>query len=121
MEETTSKVYVLTDKYNRITRCEGGYSIGNIRDFTGWTLIDEGTGDRFNLCQSNYFPDGIYTEDGIPRYKLVDGQAVLRSEAEIADDRAAIPEPVPVADPRDEVIAQLMREVAALKGGEIHV
>lgn len=119
MEETTSKVYVLTDERGRITRCEGGYSIGNIRDFTGWTFIDEGTGDRYNLCQSNYFSDGLCTEDGIPRYKLSNGQAVLRSESELAADLAAVPAPAP--DPRDEVIAQLMREVAALKGGEIRV
>mgnify|MGYP001033042504 FL=1 len=119
MDEFTSKVYVLTDERGRITRCEGGYSIGNIRDFTGWTFIDEGTGDRYNLCQSNYFPDGLCTEDGIPRYKLSNGQAVLRSESELAADLAAVPAPAP--DPRDEAIAQLMREVAALKGGEIRV
>lgn len=97
MEGFTSKVYVYTDEKNRISRCEGGYTIGNIKDFAGWTLIDEGNGDRYNLCQSHYFKGGLYTEDGIPRYKLVDGKAQERTEDEIAADRAAIPAPPPTA------------------------
>ena len=95
MEVAKSKVYVYTDGKGRITRCEGGYTIENIKDFEGWTLIDEGTGDRYNLCQSHYFEGGLYTEDGIPRYKLVDGKAQEHTEDEIAADRAAIPAPPP--------------------------
>lgn len=87
MNENTSKVYVLTDDRSRIIRCEGGYTIGNITDFTGWVQIDEGTGGRYNLCQSHYFEGGLYTEDGIPRYKLVDEAAVERTEEEIEQDR----------------------------------
>ena len=94
MDENTSKVYVLADDRGRIIRCEGGYTTGNITDPENWVQIDEGTGDRFNLCQSNYFDPPLYTEDGVPRYKLVDGQPVERAEAEIAADRAAIVQPV---------------------------
>lgn len=97
MDEFKSKVYVYTDEKSRIICCEGGYTIGNVKDFTGWTLIDEGNGDRYNLCQSHYFEGGLYTEDGIPRYKLVDGKAQERTEDEIAADRAAIPAPPPTA------------------------
>lgn len=97
MEKYKSKVYVYTDKKSRITRCEGGYTIENIKDFAGWTLIDEGNGDLYNLCQSHYFDGGLYTEDGIPRYKLVDGKVQERTEDEIAADRAAIPAPPPTA------------------------
>ena len=89
MNENTSKVYVLTDNRGRIVRCEGGYTIGNITDFTGWVQIDEGTGDKYNLCQSHYF-DSLYTDDGIPRYALADGAPVLRSDEEIEADREAI-------------------------------
>lgn len=85
MNEATSKVYVQTDEQNRIIRCEGGYTTPS--DLTDWVHIDEGTGDKYNLCQSHYFDGGIYTRDGIPRYKLVDGVPVLRSEEEIAADR----------------------------------
>lgn len=95
MEEITSKVYVMTDRQGRITRIEGGYTTP--ADLTGWMQIDEGTGDKYNLCQVHYFPDGIYTADGIPRYKLVDGQAVERTQEEIEADRAAIPAPPPTA------------------------
>lgn len=94
MEVAKSKVYIYTDEKGRVTRCEGGYTIENIKDFEGWTFIDEGNGDRYNLCQSHYFDGGLYTEDGIPRYKLVDGKAQERTEEEIEADRAAIPEPV---------------------------
>ena len=56
--------------------------------------IDSGTDYRHHHAQSNYFPGGLYTEDGIPRYKLQDGQAVDRTEEEIAADLAAIVQPV---------------------------
>ena len=87
-----SKVYVLLDG-DRIVRCEGGYTTPS--DLTDWTEIDEGTGDRYNLCQSHYFPGGLYTMDGIPRYKWDGTQAVARTEEELEADRAAIPEPKP--------------------------
>ena len=93
MDEITSKVYVYADDQSRIIRCEGGYTTP--ADLTGWTLIDEGEGDRYNLCQTHYFPDSIYTQDGVPRYKLRDGKAVERTEEEIAADRAALPAPEP--------------------------
>lgn len=88
MEDQKSKVYVQTDEQSRILRCEGGYTTP--ADLTGWVQIDEGTGDRYNLCQSHYFEGGLYTSDGIPRYKLVDGQPVERSEEEIEVDRVPI-------------------------------
>lgn len=93
MIDNTSKVYVQTDKSGCITRCEGGYTTP--ANLTDWIQIDEGVGDKYNLCQSHYFDGGLYTEDGIPRYKLKDGQPVERTEEEIAADRAALPAPVP--------------------------
>lgn len=95
MENLKSKVYVLLDDRSRVLRCEGGYTINNIDDVSKWTYIDEGTGDRYNLCQSNYF-DALYTMQGIPQYKYEDGACVLRSEAEIAEDVANLPPPAPV-------------------------
>ena len=44
--------------------------------------------------QGNYFPQPIYTGDGIPRYKLVDGAAQERAEEEIQADREKIPAPI---------------------------
>lgn len=112
MNETTSKVYVLTDDQNRIIRCEGGYTIGNITDFTGWVQIDEGAGDKYNLCQSHYFDGGLYTDDGIPRYALVDGAPVLRSDEDIESDRAAMPKPAPDITPQLRVAAMAFAATA---------
>lgn len=95
MDETKSKVYVLLDERSRVLRCEGGYTMCNIDDVSKWTYIDEGTGDKYNLCQSNYF-DALYTDDGIPCWKYEGGACVLRSDAEIAEDVANLPPPTPV-------------------------
>lgn len=86
MDTNTSKVYVLPDADGRITRIDGGITVGNIRDFTGWVLIDEGTGDRYNLCQGNYLPGPLTDERGICRYKLVDGKPVERTQEEMDAD-----------------------------------
>lgn len=95
MEENTSKVYVLPDERGRILRCEGGYTISNIEDISQWVLIDEGTGDRYNLCQSNYFPKPLYEQHGVPVYKLDElDKPVERTAEEIAEDVANIPAPV---------------------------
>lgn len=103
MEEQKSKVYVQTDGQNRIFRCEGGYTTP--ADLTGWVQIDEGTGDRYNLCQSHYFEGGLYTSDGIPRYKLQDGAAVERTEDELEVDRIPI-QASAVRKQRDQFLAE---------------
>ena len=102
-EMPKSKVYIQTDDAGRILRCEGGYTTP--ADLTDWTEIDEGTGDRYNLCQSHYFDGGLYTMDGIPRYKWDGSAAVLRTEDELETDRAAIPDPEPSATIEDRVAA----------------
>lgn len=95
-EVMLSSVYIKVDSAERVVRCEGGYTTPD--DLSGWIKIDEGTGDRYNLCQSHYFEGGLSTDDGIPRYKLVDGAPVLRTEEEIQADRTAMPEPEPTTD-----------------------
>ena len=92
-EMQKSKVYIQTDSNGRILRCDGGYTI--LADLTGWTEIDEGIGDRYNLCQSHYFDGGLYTMDGIPRSRWDGTHAILRTEEEIETDRSEIPEPEP--------------------------
>ena len=92
-ETPKSKVYIQTDTEGRILRCEGGYTTP--ADLPGWLEIDEGNGDRYNLCQSHYFDGGLYTMDGVPRYRWEGSAAVLRTEEELDADRSAIPEPEP--------------------------
>ena len=101
-ETPKSKVYIQTDKDGRILRCEGGYTTP--ADLTGWTYIDEGTGDRYNLCQSHYFEGGLYTFDSIPRYRWDGTHAGERTEEEMEADRAARPAPPPTTE---EVLLEL--------------
>lgn len=88
-----SRVFILLDEKERIVRIEGEYSLPG--DLTGWVQIDEGYGDRYSLAQSHYLDGGLYTMQGIPRYKYEDGACVLRSDEELAADRAALPKPQP--------------------------
>ena len=94
MEHTISRVYVLPDQRGCITRIEGEYSLPV--DLTGWVLVDQGAScDRLNLAQSHYLDEGLYTDDGILRWKLADGACLLRSDEEIAADLAASPAEAP--------------------------
>lgn len=110
IEIPKSKVYVLLDERSRVIRCEGGYTMSNIDDVSKWTYVDEGYGDKYNLCQAHYF-DQLYTEDGIPRYKYKNNACVLRSDEEIAEDVANLPPPAP-AEPTS---AEAVQYKAALK------
>ena len=116
MEMTQSKVYVKADERGRITRCDGGYTAPE--DLPGWTQIDEGTGDKYNLCQSHYFPGGLYTADGIPRYKLQDGKALERTQEEIEADRAAS-HIEHVSRPSQNDVSRLMVMMAQDAPGEV--
>lgn len=91
IEMPKSQVYIQIDEQGYIVRCEGGYSMANITNIEDWLLIDEGTGDKYNLCQSHYFEGGLYTLDGIQLYKWDGEQVVARDEADVEADRAAIP------------------------------
>lgn len=69
MEIEKSKVYVLPDAEGRITRIDGGHTLSNIKDIENWVLIDEGYGDKYNLCQGNYFDKPIMDDRGVCRYR----------------------------------------------------
>ena len=123
MEMKKSKVYVLLNSEGYITRIDGGYTIGNITDPENWVLIDEGNGDKYNLCQGNYFPQPIITDGGAYRYKLVNGQPVECSAEEIAAQEEALkPVPTPSLENRVEVLESTTDDMillmADLIGGE---
>lgn len=123
MEMQKSKVYVLPDSSGYITRIDGGYTASNITDPGNWVLIDEGNGDRYNLCQGNYFPLPIITMGGAYRYKLVDGKIVECTPEEIAQQEEALkPVPTPTLESRVEVLEtttdDMILLMADLIGGE---
>ena len=90
-----NKHYITVDDRGRIT---DGWSDGPHRDdknTEGAICINDKGGYQFRL-----FPDGeenplLFTMDGIPLYKYVDGAVKKRGEAEIEADRAMIPPPPP--------------------------
>ena len=106
MESIKSKVYVLLNEDNRIIRCEGGYTMQNIQNIDDWVFIDEGTGDKYNHAQGNYFDKPIMTMGGAYRYKLVDGKPVECTAEEIKAQEEANRKP---AEPTqlDRVEAQV--------------
>ncbi len=79
-------VYVRVDAHDRIVEAQ---SSAFLRDPTGWTEIDRGSGFQYYHAQGHYFPQSIIAEDGVYRYKLVDGAAVERTAEEMEADRAA--------------------------------
>ena len=105
-----SKVYIRIDDKNRIIACYGGYSIGNIKNYDEWILIGEGLGDKYNLCQSNYFEKPLYEEHGVPIYKYENGCVMERTQTEIDADIASLPTPDP-----QPTVAELQAKVVELE------
>ena len=79
-------VFALVDKNGLILDINSSSFLKN----TNWIEIDAGDGEKYRDAQQKYLQGGILTSDGIPRYKLVDGKPVLRSEEEINNDRLPI-------------------------------
>lgn len=107
-------VYAQVDEQGRITAVNSSAFVS-----ADWgTEIDQGYGDQYHHAQGNYFPQPIYTEDGIPRYKLEDGQAVERTEEEIEADRAALPEPEPTETEKlRRRVAELENQILTMRLG----
>lgn len=69
-----------------------------LTDTDGWTLIDEGAGDRYHHAQGNYLDKPLTDERGVYRYSLSDGVVVERT----ADDMDADHIDQPVAEQTTE-------------------
>lgn len=89
IEEPKSRVFILVDDNNIVTRIEGEYTLP--QDLTDWIQIDEGYGDKYNLAQTHYLEKGLMTDDGIYQYKYENEEVVERTEEEKEADREAIP------------------------------
>lgn len=106
MEQILYKVYVKINEQNCIVDVN---SSAFLCDTSEWIMIDEGQyGEKYGHAQVNYFDKSIYTEHGVPRYKLVDGKAVERTSEEIEADKPELPLPQPT-------ITDLMKENELLK------
>lgn len=100
MEMKPYIVYIKTDNTNRITAID---SSAFLSDTTGWTEIDSGFGDKYHHAQGNYFPQPLYDERGICRYKLVDGKPVERTQEEMDADYTP-PEIKPTTEQRVDAL-----------------
>ena len=56
-----------------------------MNDFTGWTEIDQGQGDKYHHAQGNYLPGPLITDGGAYRYKLVNSAPVECTLEEILE------------------------------------
>ena len=101
------KVYIKIDTANRIISVN---SSAFLQDTTGWIGIDEGNGDRYHHAQGNYFDKPLLEDHGIPVYKLENGLAVERTQAEIDADIASLPVPEP-----QPTVAELQAKVVELE------
>ena len=112
-------VYVRTDDADRITAIN---SSAFLPSPNGWTEIDRGFGDKYHHAQGNYFPQPIMDERGIYRYKLVDGEAVERTQEEMDSDYTP-PEQKPTTEQRVDALETTTDDIilmmAALIGGRM--
>ena len=99
------RVFIKTDSQDRITAVNSEIFIS---DLSGWTEIDSGDGDRFVHAQGNYLPKSVIDDNGIFRYKYVDGAIYERSADEMAADMP-VPEPAP---PSNAELAAAIAELA---------
>lgn len=90
MEHQPYAVLVRTDEQNRIIAIN---SSAFVTDTDGWVQIDKGDGDRYHHAQGNYLPLPLTEDRGVYRYKLADGHAVERTQAEMDGDYTALPVP----------------------------
>lgn len=96
MKHKTYAVLVRTDEQDRIIAIN---SSAFVTDVDGWVQIDEGDGDRYHHAQGNYLPMPLTDDRGVYRYKLADGHAVERTQAEMDGDYTAQPEtPAPMTN-----------------------
>lgn len=112
-------VYVKSDEADRIIAIN---SDAFLSDTDGWTLIDEGHGDRYHHAQGNYLEKPIIDDRGIYRYKLIEGEVVERTEDEMDADWV---EPTPQPDLATQVAElresnrQLQEALNLLLSGEV--
>lgn len=91
-------------------------------DTTDAICVNEQGGYQFRLHPGGEENPLIYTMDGIPLYKYVDGEILPRAEEDIEAERSARPEPPPRAQEqlRADVDFLLLTNPYLLEVGEIN-
>ena len=73
------KVYVKVNENNEIIQIASSIFLDDVTD---WIKIDEGQGDFYAHCQSQYLIKGLTDNQGKYNYKSVDGEVVEIPEDE---------------------------------------
>lgn len=115
-----SIVYVKLDSENNIVQCESSTHPGNISIFEAWVEVDRGEGVKYEFCQNHYFDSPIFTEDGFPRYKLVDGQPVERTQEELDADRLPVAKATKIAKSKADLERYLASHPLMWTDGEAY-
>ena len=89
-EESKIKVYIKIDSAGNITDVNSSIFLSDVTD---WTEIDEGNGDKYAHAQGNYFEKPLTDDNGIYRYKYLDGAVYEKTEEEIEAEIASLPKP----------------------------
>lgn len=76
-------VYIKTDERGVLIDIN---SDAFLASFDGWEKIDEGYGDKYHHAQGNYLEKPKTDENGVFRYKRVNGKIKERTEEEMAAD-----------------------------------
>lgn len=105
------RVFIKIDSKNRITAVNSEIFIS---DFSGWTEIDNGDGDRFVHAQGNYFPKPIIDVNGVYRYKFENSEISERSADEMAAD---MPGDVPMPPSNAELAAAIAELAGVMMSG----
>lgn len=118
------KVYAKVDEKGRIIAINSDAFLSNME---GWTLIDEGEGDRYHHAQGNYFAETLMNDVGTLRYKLEEGKVIARTASEMAEDEVAVQETPSTEErlsaleqaglERDSALMELASLIATLMGG----
>lgn len=89
MNEFYNKHYITTDAHSILI---SGWSDGPNpgKDTTGAICINSEAGYQFRLFPGGEENPPLYTMDGIPLYKYVDGEVIARTDGEISLDRESL-------------------------------
>lgn len=107
-----AKVYIKTDSNDVIAEINSDIFLASTE---GYTLIDEGEGDKYAHAQGNYLEYGLMDEQGRHNYRLLDGNVDLLTE----DEKQELFPPVePELSEQEKFNAAVLLELAKLKAGD---
>lgn len=89
-------------------------SSAHLKSHEGWTAVAEGSGERYEKPQTGFTALPLTDEDGVHRYKLVNGELTERTAEEMEADRSQREEPPTASGPADEKMLERIAELERL-------